>query len=57
MSVMKSEYVFGVLAVTFLLAGFVALVRDHGRLEPQSQTWLTMGVTLGVTSAWLFYQS
>lgn len=54
---MNAKYIFGGLAVAFLVAGALRLARDGGKRHPQSQAWLTIAGIFGALSAWLFYRS
>jgi drug/metabolite transporter (DMT)-like permease len=50
-----AKYVLAALAVAFLILGAGRLIRDRGRLHPQSRTWLLIAAIFGGVSAWLFY--
>jgi hypothetical protein len=51
-----AKYILAVLACVFLVAAGLRLVRDGGKKQPQSRTWLTIGVIFAIVSAWLFSQ-
>ncbi|WBS00584.1 hypothetical protein OU994_19965 [Pseudoduganella sp. SL102] len=52
---MHARVVFAVLALAFLAAAAVRLLRDGG-LRPASKTWLLVAALFGATSAWLWLQ-
>ena len=52
---MAAKYILAAMAVIFLVAAVTRLVRDRGKLHPQSKTWLWIAVIFGGVSAWLFY--
>jgi len=52
---MAAKYILAVAAAAFLVAGGARLIRDGGRLHPQSKTWLLVAAIFGAVSAWLFY--
>ena len=52
---MAAKYILAALALVFFIAASARLVRDGGRLHPQSRTWLTIAAIFGGVSAWLFY--
>jgi len=49
-----ARYILGVLAVAFLAAVFMRLLRGGGISHPQTKTWLLIGVIFATVSAWLF---
>ena len=51
---MAAKYVVAVLALLFLVLGFVRLARDRGRIAPASRTWLLVGAIFALVSAWLW---
>jgi hypothetical protein len=53
---MAAKYILGALSIVFLVLTVIRLARDGGRLNPQSKTWLFIGVVFAVVSAWLFSQ-
>jgi len=54
---MAAKYVLAVFSIVFLIAAFVRLARDKGRIAPASKTWLLVGIIFAAVSAWLFWQA
>ena len=54
---MAAKYILGVLAVAFLTAALIRLLRGAGIAHPQTRTWLLISAIFGIVSAWLFYRS
>ena len=52
---MGAKYILAALALVFLIAGTARLVRDGGKPNPQSRTWLLIAAIFGAVSAWLWY--
>jgi uncharacterized membrane protein HdeD (DUF308 family) len=52
---MAAKYILAALAVVFLIAGVMRVLRDGGKAHPQSKTWLLIAAIFGGVSAWLFY--
>ena len=53
---MSAKYILAGLAVAFLAAAAVRIMRERGWSHPQVRTWLLLGVIFSGVSAWLFYQ-
>jgi uncharacterized membrane protein HdeD (DUF308 family) len=49
-----AKFILAVLAVMFLVAAVVRLVRVGGLSHPQAKSWLLVSVIFAVVSAWLF---
>lgn len=54
---MAAKYILAGLALAFLIAGATRLLGGAGRPNPQSRTWLLIGIIFGAVSAWLFFQA
>lgn len=54
---MNPRYILPVLAVLFLALGGYRLLRNHGRIDPRSKSWLFTGGLFAAVSAWLFWSS
>jgi hypothetical protein len=53
---LPAKYILATLAVVFLLAGAARLLRDGGKANPQSRTWLLIAAIFSAVSAWLWYR-
>jgi uncharacterized membrane protein HdeD (DUF308 family) len=53
---MQARTILAVLAVVFLVAAVLRLVRDAGQIRPASKTWLLISAIFAVVSAWLWLQ-
>jgi len=51
---MAAKYIFVVLAVIFLLAASLRLIKDRGRIVPASRTWFMVAFIFGAVSVWLW---
>jgi hypothetical protein len=51
---MAAKYILALLSMAFLAAGAQRLARDAGKLQPQSRTWLLIGIIFAAVSGWLF---
>ena len=49
-----TKYILCGLAIAFLTAGGLRARRNGGTLNPQSRTWLLVGVIFAAVSGWLF---
>jgi hypothetical protein len=50
---MATRYVFGCLALLFLVSGLARTARD-GRVGPAARTWLLIGLIFGLVDTWLW---
>ena len=53
---MAAKYILAVLAIAFLIAPTLRLVRDGGRVRPATKTWLLTGGIFVIVAGWLWYQ-
>ncbi len=53
---MAAKYILAVLALVFLIAATLRLVRDGGKVGPAAKTWLLTGGIFVIVAAWLWYQ-
>jgi hypothetical protein len=51
---MAAKYILGSLAVVFALAAIRRMLKDGGRLHPQTRTWLLIAAIFAAVSTWLF---
>lgn len=54
---MLAKYILGALAVVFLAAAGIRVLRGGSVSHAQTKTWLLIGVIFSIVSAWLFYSS
>jgi hypothetical protein len=50
-----AKYILAILALLFLLAALWRLVRNGGKLQPQSRTWLIVAAVFAAVSVWLWF--
>ena len=53
---MAAKYILAALAVLFLAAALLRLLRGGGISHPQTRTWLLIAVIFTIVSTWLFSQ-
>ena len=53
---MAAKYILSGLAIVFLAAAFMRLLRGGGIAHPQTKTWLMIAVIFAAVSLWLFSQ-
>jgi len=51
---MLAKYILATAAAIFLVLAAGRIMKDGGRVQPASKTWLTIGVIFALVSAWLF---
>lgn len=51
---MAARYILTALALVFLAAAAIRMVRDGGRVGPAARTWFLIGVIFGAVSVWLW---
>lgn len=54
---MAAKYTLGALALAFLMAALLRLLRGGGIGHPQTKTWLLVGAIFAAVSAWLFLET
>jgi len=51
-----AKYILTVVAVAFVAAALMRMLRGDGISHPQTKTWLLIGVIFAAVSVWLFSQ-
>ena len=51
---MLIRYIFSALALVFLIATAIRVIRDGGRLGIAARTWLTIAIIFGAVGIWLW---
>jgi len=51
---MPARYIFGCLALLFLVLGGVRVLREGGRIDPAARTWLLIALIFSAVSVWLW---
>jgi hypothetical protein len=54
---MAAKYILAALAIAFLVMAFTRWSRGGEISQPQTKTWLLIGVIFAVVSGWLFYRT
>jgi len=51
---MATRYILGALSLVFLFFALARILRNAGRIDPASRTWLLITAIFAVVSTWLF---
>jgi hypothetical protein len=52
-----TKYILAVLAIIFLSAAAIRLLRTRNRADPAARTWLIIAVIFAVVSGWLWFST